>query len=192
MDTKKINQFKKVSYFCLTLLSAALPLTTEAMDSLLRDDVERSTARRSEIVPQQSESLFDKFRLLFQSDDTGEDESQGDDPRQRYTDLKNKVIDKYEKERPGLARFREPIKREEKSSNLVSESKDFLGGARKLREAMEQENEDLKKGGETAIKALGYAGEAILDDKVKDPEAKGFFLNLLDKAKDQALSFINR
>jgi len=192
MITKKINKIKKVSYFCLTLFSTALPSTTEAMDSFFREDVGRSTARRNVIVPQQNESLLDKFMLLFQSDDANEDESQVDDHSQRYSDLKNKIIDKYEKDRPELSRFRKPIKQKEKSSNLVSTSKDFRDVTGRLGKTIKQENEDLKTLEETIIKAAGYVGKEILDDKIKDPESKSFFLELLDKGQEQVLNFINQ
>lgn len=167
MITKKINQFKKASYFCLTLLSAALPLTAQAMDSLVRENRERAISHRNLVAPKQSENLFDKLKLLFQSDDTYEEESEEDDPSQGHSDL---------------------IKRDEKSSKING----LLDYATQLREAMEQENEDLQKVQETAIKGLGYYGEAIIDDKVKNPEAKSFFLNLLGKGQKRLSNFLSQ
>ena len=203
MFTQNITGFKKVSYFCLTLFSTALPLAAPAAESLSRDFVDHPVKGGAVRVPQQPESLLDFLERgiddLFKGYNTKEDEIQRDlksppmdNHRQRYSDLKNKVIDKYEKERPELARFREPTKQEPKASNLLSAAEAFRLKAEELRKAEEAKNRKYQKDEETLVKGIFYGAKAVIDNKVKDPEAKGFFLDLIDDAKEQALELLNR
>jgi len=62
--------------------------------------------------------------------------------------LKNEIIDKYEKERPQLARFREPIRQEFRASNLPSSAEAFRLKAEQLRKTKEEENRKHQKAGE--------------------------------------------
>lgn len=199
MITKKIKEFKKVSYFCLTLFSTVLPSSTEAADSLSRDNVDHPVIGGSIRVPRQKESVLDslekKVRLLFEDYDTKDNDVERnfksppmDNHRQQYRDLHNSIVDKYTKQNPEFVRRRLPPKQENEASNLVSASEEFLRKARELREAQELENKKLQKVGETIVKSTAYGLKAVVDNKVEDPEAKGFFLDLLDKAKEQVLN----
>ena len=111
-----------------------------------------------------------------------------DDHRQQYQDLHNKMVDKYAKQNPELVRHRLATTQGKETSSLVSASEEFLRHARELKEAQEQENRKLQKVGETAVNAAAYGLKAVVDNKVEDPEAKSFFLDLLDKAKEQAFN----
>lgn len=200
MITKNIKGFKKVSYNCLTLFSTVLTLAAPAAESFSKDFVDYPAKGGTVRIPQQPESILDslerRIKLLFEDYDTKEDETQRDlksppmdDHRQRYYDSKNKFIDRYEKERPQLARFRESPKQEIGASNLLSSAKAFDQSTKKLLGTMEAENQQYQKAGETLLNGAAYGAKAIIDNKVEDAEAKGFFFDLIDSTKKQALEF---
>ncbi|MBX9804981.1 MAG: hypothetical protein K2Y18_04405 [Alphaproteobacteria bacterium] len=150
MIMKKTNQLKKVSYFCLTILSAAVPSTLNAMESHSREYFDHS---------------------------------------ERYPEGHNRMVEKYSKENPDLLRHKIPIEPRVKEPSLTEVTGDFLKNTKIINEKFKKENEDLGKVGEKAVKGVSYLAKEGIDSKVKDPEAKSFFLGLVDSAKEKALSF---
>lgn len=136
---------------------------------------------------------------MFKGYNTKDDEIQRDlespqmdSNQKRYNNLKSNIIDKYEKERPELARFKESAKQEPKASNLFTSTEAFCSKAEELRKAKEEENRNYQKVQETLVKGTFYGAKAIVDNTVEDPEGKGFFFDLIDNAKEQALGFFNK
>ena len=203
MFKKNIKGIKKVSYLCLTLFSTALSFTAPAAESLSRDYVDHPVKGGTVRVPQQPESLFGFLERglddLFKGYNTKDDELQRDlkspqmdSHQERYNNLKNNIIDKYEKDRPELARFRKPVKQEPKAPNLLSSAEAFRLKAEELRKVKEEENKKYQKAGEILFNGTSYGAKAIIDNKIEGAQAKGFFFGLIDSAKEQALEFLNQ
>lgn len=163
MFMKKLKEFQKVSYLCLTLLSTVCPSTTEASDSNLKD------YRDQPVV-----------RTTVRAD------------RQGYRDLHNRMVEKYAIQNPELERHRLPPLQEESSSTLVTASEEFARKTEDLRKDLEKRDRELQQVGVTAVKATAYGAKELVEQKVKNPEAKSFFLELLDKAKDYGLNLFKQ
>lgn len=73
---------------------------------------------------------------------------------------------------------------------MITDSEDLQEEIGKLRKAIEQENEDIYEGEKTIIEAVGHIATEILNDNIKEPEARGFFQRIIDKAKEKALKFL--
>ena len=201
MFTKNIKGLKKASYLLLTLLSSA---QAETITSLSEEYIDQPVVRGSIKVPYEKESFIDslekRFKPLFEEYDTREDEVQRDiqSPamdinKDRYTHLKNKIIDKYEKDRRELARFRAPTARRNGKSALELEkaTREFATRAEQARQRSKKENEEIQKVGETTVNVGHSILEAVIDNKVNDP-AKNVLLGALNNAKEGILSFFKK
>ncbi|MBW8308783.1 MAG: hypothetical protein K0M45_03965 [Candidatus Paracaedibacteraceae bacterium] len=175
MFTKNIKDFKNVSYIFLTLLSIAKASDTA---SLQNEYINYPVAGGSTEVP---------YERDIQS-------SGIDINKDRYTRLKNKIIDKYEKDRPELARFRAPTSRRNGKSALELEkaSQEFATHAEHARQRSEQENEDIQKAGETAVNVGHSVVAAVIDNKVSDHAVKKVLLDTLNDAKEGILNFFRK
>jgi hypothetical protein len=199
MFTDKLKRLKKASYFCLTLVSTAFPSKTEAT-SLLKDYVDHPVIGGSVQVPRYDndrvvKELEKKPELFYEKFDTKNDEVQKDinspavdKQHHTYRDTHNAVVDKYSKEHPNLLRHKLTPKKEKQKEGLGTSTHNFLEQAKKLREKCEEENQKLKKTEETLVKGVGYVGEMAIENNVKNPQAKSFFLDILN----QTLSLLSR
>ena len=201
MFTRNIKDFKNASYIFLILLSIA-----EASDTapLPNEYIDQPVIGGSIEVPYGKESFIDslekRVKLLFEDYNAREDEAQRDiqspamDANQeRYTRLKNNIIDKYEKDRPELARFKTSSSRKNGKSVLELEkaSREFATQAEQARQRSEKEDEEIQKVGETTVNVAHSLLEAVIDTKVNDP-AKNVLLGALNNAKEGILSFFKQ
>lgn len=201
MITKKIKDLKKASYILLTMLSSAEAGPTI---SLSRDYIDQPVVGGSIKVPYEKESLIDtlekRVKLLFEDYDTQEDEAQKDiqSPamdvnEERYARLKSKIIDKYERDRPELTRFRTSSSKKNGTSivSLEKASQDFAKSVEQLRIKLEQDNKNLQESVETAVNVGSSLLEGVIDNKASDP-AKKLLLVMLDKAKREVFNFLRQ
>jgi len=201
MFTKNIKDFKNASYIFLILLSIAGASDTAPLPN---GYINQAVVGGSIEVPYGKESFIDslekRVKLLFEDYNTREDEAQRDiqappmdASQEKYTRLKNNIIDKYEKDRPELARFKTPSSRKngKSVSELEKASREFATQAEQARQRSEKEDEEIQKVGETTVNVAHSLLEAVIDTKVNDP-AKNVLLGALNNAKEGILSFFKQ
>lgn len=198
MIKTKIKRLKKASFFCLSLLSSTLPSTAQEAPSSLRDRVDQPVIGGNVRVPAQPESILDslekRVRLLFENDDTREDQGENPpvDPQgQSYRDTHSRMIEKYKDQIPGIEKHKLPPISEGRKPNLGTGAHEFFDSTQKLREQSEKREAELKKESEIAVEGASLIGKTLINNQVQDERAKDFFLGLLDKAKERALKLFN-
>ena len=199
MFTKNIKDFKNASYIFLTILSTAEAGT---INSHSQEYLNHSVKGRRLEVPYEKERLIDmlekKVDLLFENYDTQKDEIQRDikSPvmdmnRENYNYLKNKVINKYEKERAELARFRTSLSKSPEKLTLSTQARGFVDLSRQLKQKLEEEEKDLQKTAELTINVGSSLLETVIEHKANN-STKKVLLDMLDKAKKGILNFFKQ
>lgn len=203
MITKNMKAIKKVSYYGLTLFSTVLTLAAPAAEFCSKDFVDHPVKGGTMKIPRQPANPFDflekEIKLLFGDHGTNKNEVEidlqspaMDTNKERYAFVKNKIIDKYEKDRPELARFRTHSLERNKQPTLVKDTIILGTTAKRLKQKFEQDNKDLQETGETAVN-IGYSLlEEGIHNNVNNPVIKELLLNGLYKAQEEFLNFFKQ
>lgn len=154
MSTKNKKVIKKLIYIGLSLYTT---ISSEARANagdhpLEREKLDFPLSRKNLV-----EEMEKKPKLLFEEYEiNSEDETQKDlklppmgERERRYAKIKNKIIDKYEKEKPELARFRNSPAAKHHGQTLEEASREFMNICAGFRQEKEEEYKEIAEEEET-------------------------------------------
>ena len=209
MITQKKQALKRFTYICLSLSSITLSSEAQARKGSLKDWIDHPVNGGGYIsVPRLGKNIADELEAsnlmgpgskIFKRSEVTIKRDLSSSPRgeikqcraHTYSELKNEVIDKYEKQRTELERFRNSSKSKNQSPGLAAQTKQFGLVTGALEKEMEEYDKEVSDYGKTAVKIADTMAETAIKNGIKDKEGKSILIKLKENIKEELLKFFN-